>query len=334
LQNECPCNDTTIVNGQTVIDLTHGNSLQWNFADNIIYFNMRHLSTFCKIDMTTSKTLWCLGEYGNFTLLGSNGKPVSSLWWDAHDVHEISHDVFLMFDNDYNNLTAPCASTFESTTANSRLLEVTVNEQNKTAWVSWSWEGPRVIWSPYWGAADVLPNGDIMGTFGSESHFLPGSSITSPLPNSTGAVVVEVNSNGQLVRTYTFPYAWGIYRVVPIPLKTITDYDGSTHTGAFRIDLTTVNDLGGPTTIYYRINGGPIESVGTNGQPLITTEGSNNTLEYWSVDSYGIAETPHNTLTGIKLSLNNESLTIIAVGAAAVIVVSSLVMIRRRRRYR
>jgi len=330
LQNECPCNDTTIVNGQTVIDLTHGNSLQWNFADNTIYFNMRHLSTFCKIDMTTSKTQWCLGEYGNFTLLGSNGKTVSSLWWDAHDVHEISPDVFLMFDNDYNNLTVPCAPTFESTVANSRLLEVTVNEQNRTAWVSWSWEAPRADWSPYWGEADVLPNGDIMGTFGSESHFIPGSSITTPLTNSTGAVVVEVTPSGRLVRTYTFPYAWGIYRVVPIPLKTITDYDNSTHAGDLRINLTTVNDLGGPASIYYRINGGPIQGVGTSGQPLITTEGSNNTLEYWSVDNYGIAETPHNILTGIKLSSNSESMTIIPVGAAGVIVATPPVLIRRR----
>src|SRR5208283_1123825 len=37
LKDECLCNATTVVNGQTVIDLTHANSLQWNFQTNMIY---------------------------------------------------------------------------------------------------------------------------------------------------------------------------------------------------------------------------------------------------------------------------------------------------------
>jgi len=335
LKDECLCNATTVVNGQWVIDLTHANSLQWDFQTNMVYMNMRALDTFCKINMTTNQTVWCVGRRGNFTLIGPNGRQVSSLWYHSHDVQEIQPDVFTMFDDDYDNTTNatnPCPATFESTNANSRILEITVNEQNMTAWTSWSWEGPRAYWTPYWGSVDKLPNGDWLADFGSQSHFLPGSAIGSPLPNSVGAVFVEVNPSGQLVRTFTFPYGWGVYRVVPIPLRTVNDYDGSVQVGNVNIDLTTINDLGGPTSIYYRINGGPIESVAGNGQPLITTEGSNNTLEYWSVDSYGITETPHNFLTGIKLSSSGNYLTIIAVGGAAVVVVSSLVVIMRKRK--
>ena len=304
LSDNCQCNETNTVNGETVIDLTHGNSLQWNFQENMIYFNMRHLSTFCKIDRTTSKTIWCLGEHGNFTLLGTNGKPVPSLWYDAHDVHEIQPDVFLMFDNEYHNTSSavPCPATFEEANASSRILEVTANEQNMTASVSWSWEGPRLDWSPYWGEADVLPNGDLIGTFGSESHYLPGSGITSPLSNSTGAVIVEVNQRGEVMRTYTFPYGWGIYRVVPIPLQTTNDYDydASTHVSDLTVHLSSLNDIGGPTDIYYRTNDGPVKMVKVDGQPHITTEGFN-TIEYWSVDGNGIEELPHNLLSGIKL---------------------------------
>ena len=303
LSDNCQCNETNTVNGERVIDLTHGNSLQWNFEENVIYFNMRHLSTFCKINRTTSQTIWCLGEHGDFTLLGTNGKPVPSLWYDAHDVHELQPDVFLMFDNEYHNTTAapPCPATFEETNAHSRILEITVNEQNKTARVSWSWEAPRLDWSPYWGEADILPNGDAIGTFGSESHYLPGSGITSPLSNSTGAVVIEVNPKGEVMRTYTFPYGWGIYRVVPIPLQTANDYDGSMHRGDFTINLSAINDIGGPTNIYYRINDGTVKKVKVDGQPRIKREGFNNTLEYWSVDDSGIEEFPHNILTGIRL---------------------------------
>ena len=303
LSDNCQCNETNTVNGETVIDLTHGNSLQWNFEDNMIYFNMRHLSTFCKINRTTSQTVWCLGEHGNFTLLDSNGKRVPSLWYDAHDVQELRPGVFLMFDNEYHNTTAPipCPATFEETNAISRILEVTANEQNMTARVSWSWEGPRLDWSPYWGEADVLPNGDMIGTFGSESHYLQGSGITSPLSNSTGAVVIEVNRKGDVIKTYTFPYGWGIYRVVPIPLQTVDDFDGSTHRSDFSITLSAINDIGDPTKIYYRTNDGSVRTVKANGQPRITTEGLSNTLEYWSVDGSGIEELPHVLLTGIGL---------------------------------
>ena len=336
LQDECLCNTTDLVNSQWVIDLTHANSLQWDFQTNTVYMNMRALDTFCKINMTSDQTVWCVGRVGDFTLLGPGGKHVSSLWYHAHDVQEIAPDVFTMFDNEYDNTTSatnPCPATFESTNANSRILEITVEEQNKTAWTTWSWEAPRSDWTPYWGSVDKLPNGDWLADFGSQSHFLPGSGIGSPLPDSTGAVFVEVTPGGQVVRTYTFPYGWGVYRVVPIPLKTVNDYHGSIHIGDFTIDLTTINDLGGPANIYYRINGGSIESVKANGQPLITTEGSNNTLEYWSVDNYGIEETPHNMLTGISLIIASYHVAIVAVGiAAALVIMSSITYVLRKRR--
>jgi len=40
-------------------------------------------------------------------------------------------------------------------------------------------------------------------------------------------------------------------------------------------------------------------SVAADGQPFISALG-NNTLEYWSVDSNGVTELPHNLLTGIR----------------------------------
>jgi len=357
LKDECLCNATTVVNGQTVIDLTHANSLQWNFQTNIIYMNMRALDTFCKINKTTDQTNWCLGRRGNFTLLGPDGIQVPSLWYHAHDVREVQPDVFTMFDDDYDNttnITNPCPATFEETNAHSRMLEIRANEQNMTAWESWSWTAQREDWTPYWGSVDRLPNGDWIADFGSQSHFLPGSEIDYPLPNSTGAVLVEVNQKGEVVRTYTFTYGWGIYRVVPVPLQTLNDYDGAVHTSDFTINLTTLNDLGASTNIYYRINNGPTKSVATYGQPQITTPGTNNTLEYWSVDSNGIVESPRNMLAQINLqksvssgpstgtatmstpippiSVNNANMTfeIIIVFVAAIVLLLAFVTRKRR----
>jgi hypothetical protein len=203
-----------------------------------------------------------------------------------------------------------------------------------------------------------LPNGDWIASFGAQSHYLPGSGIGSPLPNSTGAELVEVNPKGEVVRTYTFTYGWGIYRVVPIAMQTINDYDGTIRTNDFTISLTTLNDLGGPTNIYYSINNEPTKSVATDGQPRITTQGTNNTLEYWSVDSNGIEESPHNVLTGINLqksvsseistgtstaamplppiSARNANMTfeIAAVAVAVVAVLFAVVVMKKRRRER
>jgi hypothetical protein len=52
---------------------------------------------------------------------------------------------------------------------------------------------------------------------------------------------------------------------------------------------------------YYKINESSTKTVSANDQPLITTEGVNNTLEYWSVDKAGNEELPHKVLSGIKL---------------------------------
>lgn len=79
------------------------------------------------------------------------------------------------------------------------------------------------------------------------------------------------------------------------------DYDGSWHTADFTINLTAFDNLSGVVATYYRINNGPVRKVSEAGQPLITTEGGENTLEFWSVDNVGIEELPHKILSGIKM---------------------------------
>jgi hypothetical protein len=61
-----------------------------------------------------------------------------------------------------------------------------------------------------------------MGTFGSQTHSIFWNNLTQ----SNGAVLIEVNPKGEIVRTYTFPETLGIYRA--IELKTSPDkYDMS-----------------------------------------------------------------------------------------------------------
>jgi len=86
-----------------------------------------------------------------------------------------------------------------------------------------------------------------------------------------------------------------------MPPITSDDYDEAWHASDFTITLTAIDNESGVAETYYRINDGPIRAVSTYGQPRITTESANNTLEYWSVDKASNEELPHKILTGIKL---------------------------------
>jgi hypothetical protein len=130
---------------------------------------------------------------------------VPSLWYHSHALKQAAPNVFEMFDNDFHNQTSP-------TSTSSRLIDVTVDETNKTAHVSWSWTSPKQYWTPYWGEVDRLPNGDRLGTFGTQTHSIFWNNLTQ----SSGAVLVEVNPSGEVVRTYTFPEGWGIYRAIEL----------------------------------------------------------------------------------------------------------------------
>ena len=83
--------------------------------------------------------------------------------------------------------------------------------------------------------------------------------------------------------------------------KVTDDYTGLWQTTDFPVNLIPDYPV---SEIYYKINDGATCNVSVNGQPIISTEGSNNTLEYWGTwDIYGTGNMtlPHNTLTGLKL---------------------------------
>ena len=202
-----PYNLTATINGETVIDFTHSNCLDWDYNNSIIYLNCRHTNTFYKIDQNTGNIIWACGQFGNFTLISENGTAVNSLWWHSHGTTQVAPDVFAMFDNDFDNETNP-------DDCQSRMIEVTLNETSMKAYVSWEWVAPKSYWSLALGYVARLPNGDRLGTFGMGTH---QAAQNQPWDfNDTGAIIAEVNSTGSLVRTWTFPVGWYIYRAQPI----------------------------------------------------------------------------------------------------------------------
>jgi len=85
------------------------------------------------------------------------------------------------------------------------------------------------------------------------------------------------------------------------PPTTLDDCNGLWHTTDFTVTLNASDDASGVADTYYKINDGPTKTVSADGQPFITTEGTNNKLEYWSTDNAGNEELPHKIITEIKL---------------------------------
>jgi parallel beta-helix repeat protein len=124
-------------------------------------------------------------------------------------------------------------------------------------------------------------------------HWLFDGSLRTENP-----ITVIMNTNHTLI-------AYFIDDTAPV---TADNYDGLWHNANFTITLTSIDHGSGVAETYYRINNGPVKAVSVDGQPLITVEGVNNTLEYWSVDWAGNEELPHKILTGIKLDKTAPSI--------------------------
>ena len=116
---------------------------------------------------------------------------------------------------------------------------------------------------------------------------------------ASGYYILRVrDSSGTTEGAYTLYFQYAADTTAPV---TTADYDFSWHALDFTINLNATDSGSGVQATYYRINSGSTRTVSANGQPYITTEGANNTLEYWSLDNAGNEELPHKVLTGIKL---------------------------------
>lgn len=202
----CPFQDQI----QDARDITHSNSLFFDPDENIFYYNARNVNTFYKIDHKTGQVIWGLGEWGDFSMFDRYGNQQDHLFFHPHAVEKVDDYTFLLFDNDYHNQT-------DSTSKQSRLLEITINETTMTANESWSWIAPPDYFSNAWGDANRLPNGNRLGVFGTRWGW----------DQVRGPKLVEVTETGQIVWEMEFPttekYIYSVYRMERVHLAPILD---------------------------------------------------------------------------------------------------------------
>jgi hypothetical protein len=197
-------------------DWTHGNDVTISLDGRYYYVNFRNTDSFAKVDRETKETVWTAGRNGDFTLL-QNGNEKESLWYHSHVIKEIEPNVFLMFDNDFHNRTHldsygegedPYVVNYGG---QSRLIEITLNETTMTAETTWNYLPPAEYFSAIFGDIDVLPNGNILGVFGTPVH--KWNADLEEIDEPFGAALLEVNRDGELLRETRFPYGVSIYRV-------------------------------------------------------------------------------------------------------------------------
>ncbi len=123
-----------------------------------------------------------------------------------------------MFDNDFHNRTH--LDSYPGTGEDpfvvnyggqSRLIEFSIDETKMTAQITWSYKPSAEYFSAIFGDIDVLPNGNILGVFGTPVH--KWTADHEEIEKPFGAALLEINREGELIREYQFPLGVSIYRV-------------------------------------------------------------------------------------------------------------------------
>ncbi len=215
-------------------DWTHGNDVTVSLDGEYYYVNFRNTDNFAKVNIETKELEWIAGRNGDFTLL-EDGVEKESLWYHSHVVKEIEPNVFIMFDNDFHNASKlddyppgenPYVTNFGG---QSRLIKITLDESTMTGEVTWSYTPPAEYFSAIFGDIDILPNGNILGTFGTPDHRWTADHIEIEEP--FGAALLEINWEGELIREYRFPLGVSIYRV-----NQLSD-DPADHVGSWLLEI-------------------------------------------------------------------------------------------------
>jgi hypothetical protein len=155
-------------------------------------------------------------------------------------------------------------------------------------------------------SGDTLPLSGVWFNPGNATLLWDNTYVGNAVIDQTGAfstsVTVPTSTAGQ--HTLTVQDATTAFTVNVAYLPTLTtDYTNPEmwHISDFVINLSSDSPV---NETFYRINGGDVQNVTANGQPVINMEGASNTLEYWCIwspNANGLMETAHASIIGIKL---------------------------------
>ncbi|MBW2264138.1 MAG: aryl-sulfate sulfotransferase [Deltaproteobacteria bacterium] len=164
---------------------THANAVTVDLAGRVAYLACRNLNLILKADMDTDDLLWRFGEGegGDFTL-------TSGEWfYKCHDPEILPGGRILLYDNGNGR---PGGNS-------SRAVEYELDESTMTATQVWQYDGPPKWYTPIWGDADRLENGNTLITAGARDEGVQSR-------------IFEVTPSGVVVWSVTLPEYYGVYR--------------------------------------------------------------------------------------------------------------------------
>jgi hypothetical protein len=192
-------------------ELCHANHLLIDEENGILHYNCRWVGLF-KIDRASGEILWRMGGSYDETSLGPGDftfVPPESQFSDAHEPDLKADGTLLLYDNGGFGMGG--GGNFHS-----RVVQYQVDETNMTATRTWEFPGTFNVdswytntwYTPYWGDADRLPNGNVLVTAGLRSA-------------SNASRFFEVTNEGEVVWELVLPTNIGVYkaaRLAPPPL--------------------------------------------------------------------------------------------------------------------
>lgn len=184
-------------------DWSHCNTIEPDPRDENLYLSARNLNSIFKINRKTEKIVWRFGEDGNFDI------SPEDRFYQQHSPEIQSNGNLLLFDN---GTSRPKGMGGEY----SRALELCLDEESMKAEAVWSWRNSPDLFTPIWGDADRLKNGNILITFGNRVPPSPYPIDIVPfkykIPTQTSRII-EVSPSGEKVWELEFsPAQWGVYR--------------------------------------------------------------------------------------------------------------------------
>ena len=165
-------------------DWSHLNAVSvWPDGEHLL-ISSRNQNAFYKVEYPSGKVVWELGRSGDFTWDDPDDR-----FWRQHDPEvQPGGKRFLIFDNG-----------LDGEREWSRALEIEIDEEAMTAKKVWEYVPEPQIYTPIWGDADRLPNGNTLITFGARSKV-------------NRVRIIEVTPSGEEVWRLSPPVKQGVYR--------------------------------------------------------------------------------------------------------------------------
>ena len=310
-------------------DWTHINAISYNEVQNAIYISSRHLSKITKINYETREIVWTMGwnqadlynienTFSDFQLKYPDGSDASFSF--QHGLQILDNGNIVTLDN--GNLSKfTWIPPGESLVNKSRIIEISVDEDNNSAEVVWEYILPDSLYGRLSGNAQKLYNGNYFVTViadeGTSLEITPSKQVVWECKYNLGS------SEGPLYRAHKLTEIPRIDCPVDIDECGVCGGNNSPNTGICDCTGTPGNlmedcngDCGGGDLDCYlsndfiwpnRIN--ILNTYPNPFNPLINIEYSNDRVEYISIKVYNLKGENIDTLVESYVSVGKHKVT-------------------------